>query len=754
MIDAHLGLAIIAMFQGRLEEAKGHIETAEYSARPDTLEQVRTLIVRAWQLLLDGSLEDGTFHAGANAFERAVALASRFGYEDERLSALVGRVDATIAVGHHLEAIDLADEALSLSMALGRPKAIPALLALRGTVMRDVGYRESAMETLEAAVATLAVGSDPLWEMRARLGLGILLSYRVDLGDHDAADEALQMLKEGERIAINLWAWPLLVELRAAMATTCVAEGDMATASLYQRAEAEAVEEGGRQRQMRIARATALRSEEERVLVEEGLRVAMEEYSSPFILFHQLRVSDGRPTELQVIYRNEAALSLMDQENHGCHLLSELERQPTCSGFGQAIRRAVIGETAEDEIELETPHGRRVYRRRAIPTMAGAVMLMEDVTRFVEAVRTSDRLARAKSEFLAHMSHEIRTPLNGVLGLAHLLERSGLNEQQRRWIDGLLASGDLLLRVINDILDMSKIEEGKLELASDSISLAAIVRETSALNEPRAKEKGLHLCLDLDPSLEAPVQGDAPRLKQVLGNLVSNAIRYTDTGEVRISARCSPPGVRFAIEDTGPGIDEDHQGRIFAPFETGGLPESGTGLGLAIARRIVGLMGGELELHSQPGRGSVFSFELPLVPAEEAGIIDPYEASDLAMRVLLVEDNDVNALVAMGHLERMGCRVTRASDGEEALRMASGSAAWDVVLMDVRLPGISGLQTTRQLRGMPGFERLPIVAMTAGALLDERQACFEAGMDGYLSKPFRPRDLTDALRRFVPTLRV
>ncbi|CAN5653711.1 hypothetical protein BH11ARM2_BH11ARM2_26310 [soil metagenome] len=750
IVDAQLGLATVALYQGRSEECGLHIEASEELVAPNTVQSVRTILAKAWKLLLDGSLEDGTFHAASLKFDKAAMIAARLGCEDERLEALTGQVDAVIGVGRHLEAIDRADETLALSVELGNYKAIPALLCLRATVMRDVGYREPAAETFEAALATLDVWSRPIWEQRARLGYGVLLSYRISHGNRDALETALAMLREGERIAVGLGAWPHLVEFRSAMAAACETAGDGERAAIFRRAESEAATEGGLHRQIRIARAITLRNEEESVLVEEGLRVAVEEDSSPFILFRRLLGPSNELKEFQAIYRNAAALRILDYEDHGLHLLSELEQKPHCRGFAGAIRRAALGETSEDEVELDTAAGRRIYRRRAIPSMDGAVLLLEDVTRFVEAVRTSEKLAKAKSEFLAHMSHEIRTPLNGVLGLAHLLEGSDLNEQQQSWIDGLLSSGDLLLRVINDILDVSKIEEGKLELASDPVSFAAIVRETAALNEPRAREKGLRLCLHIDPEVEHPVKGDAARLKQVLGNLVSNAIRYTERGEVRITAQRTEKGVRFLIADTGSGISPEEHGRIFAPFETGNLPESGTGLGLAIARRIVGLMGGELDLQSDAGAGSVFSFELPTVPAEDTGSYDIYQATELAMRILLVEDNDVNALVATGHLERIGCRVTRAVDGEEALRVASGGNEWDVVLMDVRLPGISGLQATQQLRRIPGFERLPIVAMTAGALLDEREACFEAGMDAYLSKPFRPRDLTDTLRRFIP----
>ncbi|RYD48065.1 MAG: hybrid sensor histidine kinase/response regulator, partial [Verrucomicrobiaceae bacterium] len=379
--------------------------------------------------------------------------------------------------------------------------------------------------------------------------------------------------------------------------------------------------------------------------------------------------------------------------------------------------------SASNEAMLE------MQKRALSQARAAEIKAKEAEAIAVRNMKLKEEAAKAKSLFLANVSHELRTPLNGVLGLAHLLSRSDMDEQQRIWIKGLLASGDLLHRVISDILDTSKIEAGKLELAHDPFSISSIIHETAALNEPAARDKGLDFCVYVDPSLQKLVMGDAPRLKQILGNLVSNAIRYTERGDVRITARPYAGRVRFTVEDTGSGIAEDRQERVFAVFETGGLPESGTGLGLAISRSLVGLMGGELRLRSRLGEGSAFSFDLEFISAKDVTPLDPFEGGEKALnlRVLLVEDNEVNALVAIGHLERMGCTVARLVDGEEALRVAAGDSGWDVVLMDVRLPGLNGLAVTRLLRRVAGFESMPVVAMTAGALTEEREACYDAG---------------------------
>ncbi|RYG34979.1 response regulator [bacterium] len=755
-IDAHLGLASVALHQGRFPSALRHQEAAQALTKPNSPRHVQANIVHAWCVLLAGSLEDGSFHAAHSMFERAESIARNFGYASERAAAHVGLVDSMIGVGRHMEAVGLADQGIRKCIEFGHHDTIPALLTLRGTAMMDLGYRQPAIETLEVALELLQVRRRPVWEIRARLNLGTLFLYRSDEGDLKALEKILDILSEAECMALYNRAWPILVDIRGMMARACEELGDAGRAEIYRGSQAEAIEQGGRMHHLRRTFFEESRSGDERILVEKGLRVAKDLDPNPCIVFRQLRDGSGKPCDLQVVYRNPAAISLIQYEGHCYRLLSELEKVPHCAGFGEMLREASLGDASTDEVEVETAAGCRFFRRRALPSDDGAVMLMEDITALVLQVRSSSRLAKAKSEFLANMSHEIRTPLNGVLGLAHLMARSELDDQQRTWIQGVLASGDLLHRVISDVLDTAKIEGGKLELAHEPFSISAIIHETAALNEPAAREKGLDFCSYVDPSLQKLVLGDAPRLKQILGNLVSNAIRYTHRGNVRLTARPFAGRVRFAVEDTGNGIAEDRQERVFAAFETGGLPESGTGLGLAISRSLVGLMGGELQLRSRLGEGSAFTFELDFMPAQD---VAPVFASAngprmLNLRVLLVEDNDVNALVAIGHLERLGCTVARMVDGEEALRVAALDSDWDVVLMDVRLPGIDGLQATRLMRRVAGFEAMPVVAMTAGALTEEREACFTAGMNAYVSKPFRPQDLADTLGRLTNRNRV
>ena len=366
----------------------------------------------------------------------------------------------------------------------------------------------------------------------------------------------------------------------------------------------------------------------------------------------------------------------------------------------------------------------------------------------------------AKSQFLATMSHEIRTPMNGVLGALDLLRRSELNADQRRLVRTAASSGASLMAILNDVLDHSKIEAGKLVLQLSPMSLHALANSVIALFRANAESKGLSLTLDLDPEVENWVVGDSQRLKQVLLNLVGNAIKFTEHGRVvlRLTAVPAPAGrvrVAFEINDTGIGMARESVADLFQPFHqidaTRSRRRGGTGLGLAISQRIVQAMGGEISVKTQQGKGSRFHFELSLEPDRTD---DHTQLVDSAMggldstvplhgKVLVVEDNEVNRMIARDVLQSLGLTVLEACDGEQALAVIARQPV-DLVLMDCQMPVMDGYAATLELRRREarlGLPRLPVLALTADAFEEDAQRSREAGMDAHLAKPYTREQL-------------
>lgn len=438
------------------------------------------------------------------------------------------------------------------------------------------------------------------------------------------------------------------------------------------------------------------------------------------------------------------------------YLLEEQRREMQAS-YAEALQQANDKlNKLNDELESRVEAGLQELRESNEQLRAEA-----EVRR--QAEEKAEAANRAKSEFLANMSHEIRTPMNAIVGFIHLLESSSLSSVQRDYIAKAERAARVLTHLIRDLLDFSKIEAGRLELERAAFSVSALVNETRDLVELSAVNKGLALKTEQAGSDDCWVLGDEARLRQVLVNLLNNAIKFTEAGEVRLEVQCEFASdgwvqLAIAVTDTGIGIRDDQRERLFRPFTQADASITrrfgGTGLGLAICRRLVKQMGGEIELSSRLGDGSRFAFSLVLEVASPdersrpAAIVQASDDALFGLRALLVEDQPLNQEVAAAILRRAGAEVLVVESGAAALALLGerGGDAVDVILMDLQMPEMDGYETAQSVRALPGCAALPIIAMTAHATDAERERCRKVGLDGHLSKPIERSRLIDTLR--------
>ncbi len=397
-----------------------------------------------------------------------------------------------------------------------------------------------------------------------------------------------------------------------------------------------------------------------------------------------------------------------------------------------------------------------------VQTVSSAMSTYRRHQQLERTTREAEKASQAKSEFLAMMSHELRTPLNGVLGLAHALSNTDLTVKQQNLLEGITRSGDGLMSILNDILDLTKIEAGRMEVSPVPTDIHRLANDIRDLFAPAASAKDISMRLSIEGEVPRWISADALRLKQVLANLVSNALKFTEAGVVRLSVRLGGEDsagrtLCIRVDDTGTGLTEAAREKLFQRFSQGhgGIARThgGTGLGLAISRDLARAMGGDLALIDRPGPGASFELTLPVMacaaPAQtEAPSVDPAPSSDTAgvLSILVVEDNPVNRTVAQALLEPTGWRLAFAENGALGLE-ALTSGGFDLVLMDIHMPVMDGLKALAAIRaGKAGDRDIPVIALTADAMSGSREQLLAAGFDDYVEKPIRPHLLLSAIQ--------
>ncbi|XGC80625.1 ATP-binding protein [Bdellovibrio bacteriovorus] len=403
------------------------------------------------------------------------------------------------------------------------------------------------------------------------------------------------------------------------------------------------------------------------------------------------------------------------------------------------------------------------FSEKQINTLTLIAGLLSAVIAIRKSEQAANQGAKSKSEFLANMSHEIRTPINGVVGMTSLLKDTPLNSQQKGYVEIIDTSAKILLAIINDILDLSKIEARKLNLENIDFDLHQTLNEVTRALAFEAEKKALKLVLSIKPDVPQFVLGDPIRFRQILINLINNAIKFTETGTVEITAQkvgsidVKTAKVRFEVCDSGIGMSEATVNELFKPFTQADSATTrrfgGTGLGLSICKQLVELMNGDIAVKSKLNEGSQFSFTLPMhlsAPKAEFEILTkPIDLSSRKLQVLIADDNLTNRLVAGQMIEKMGHQATIVSNGKEAIE-ALQVKTFDLVLMDCRMPELDGYQATRLIRASgKHFSQIPIIALTASAMDEDREACKAAGMSGYLAKPMTYEDLVAAIENQI-----
>lgn len=458
--------------------------------------------------------------------------------------------------------------------------------------------------------------------------------------------------------------------------------------------------------------------------------------------------------------------------NTALNTLEPGDRRTIAAAF-EAYRR---GDSPYDvNFRVYPPHGDPRWLRMTgkakynanghMTAMAGDIT---DISELVDAKRAAEAASIAKSDFLATMSHEIRTPMNGVLSMAGILSKADIPEGNKRQAEVIRKSGEAMMVILNDVLDLSKIEAGKLELEERAFSPRELIEDVTMLWQDTIEQKGISFSIEIKDPVPEIVIGDETRLRQVLTNLISNALKFTQEGSITMvleaTSTTSSPALKFSVSDTGIGITKAQQLRLFEAFNQANSSIArrfgGTGLGLAISDKIVRLMGGKFKITSKPGRGSTFSFTVTVLPAEQTAPAKTPSSlpktdntptpAQPKRTILIAEDNEINQSVLKAFLSRLPVTLTFVDNGAKAVEHAQAQA-FDVILMDVQMPILDGVGATKKIRAGDGpCRQTPIIALTANAMPGDRQRYLDLGMTGYVSKPIDPAALYEAIKAAKP----
>jgi signal transduction histidine kinase/CheY-like chemotaxis protein len=757
--------------RGLYLQGRAYLRLSNWPAAEGALRAIERLgndepAVRAFAGLLSGVVRIRNAEGTTNwdeipeAVAQLDAAAEEFDLMGEANLAALARaevVELQIARSRYLPAIELGTHALNIALSHGAWTYVGHLMMLVAKSAGDQGYRRDVESTLRRAKSYAAFVGDVWTLSECDAALGRLLGYQMAPNDPAAAAVADAHFLQAEALCERygmVWNLATLANARSRIHRKA---GDL------DKSLEVLLRHGPRDRLTELTLASssvtdAIDKSLDHYLASrlaDGVRNSRE----ALLIVDPLRDAQGVCRDFIIRFGNASAAARLGRAYVECTIFSEVCAHPILRGLDAAIDPALNERREyEDSIALQGPE-EAWFERRIVPSGDGVVVTLRDITAekrveiaLRQAAESAARSEAAKTSFLANMSHEIRTPLNGVLGLARMLAETDLDPVQRGFVDDVIGSGNSLLAIIGDILDLSKIEAQDMRLEPKPTFLPEVVRTVTRLFRGQAEEKGITLRHCLEPGLPENVLVDPVRLHQILANLVGNAVKFTREGGVHMHVEATAGGIVFEVRDTGIGIPADRLDQVFERFHQAG-PTSlgGTGLGLPIARALSELMGGRLTVSSRDGYGTIFRATLPL---PSVGFESEKERNHPlgnfgGRRVLLVDDNRVNLIVSRHALQKHGCEVVTAMDGQEALDCLALSR-FDLVLMDVRMPVLDGLEATRRFRIVERGHRTPVVALTAGALLEERDECFAAGMDDFATKPFTSESIEALLAKWLP----